>query len=173
MYTGQAVYKTNTFTYEGEVKGLSFHKKGKLIDYLEKLTYEGEFWEGRKNGKGKISYESGVQYEGEFLDDQPHGKGIRFLPNGVIYEGEFRKGKAYGQGRIFTEKFDIYEGIFTGDWVNAGDVFVDAEGNKLEESVDLMGNKHSKLLFYNGDVFERFINSMVREELGGDFAKIV
>jgi hypothetical protein len=38
-------------------------------------TYEGEFYAGRKKGKGKMSYSKGDTYEGTWLEDQPHGFG--------------------------------------------------------------------------------------------------
>ncbi len=151
---GLGLYKTTDYVYEGEMKGQSPHKRGKMVNFKENYTYEGEFWEGIKRGKGKIIFENGLTYEGDFLEDQPDGIGIRVLPNGVIYEGEFRKGKAFGKGRMFTEKFDIYEGVFIHDCVNKGDVFVDTEGNKLEYSYDSMSNKLCKVSFLNGDVFE-------------------
>jgi hypothetical protein len=45
--------------------------------------YEGEQHEGKKHGKGKITYSDGYTYEGDWKNDEQHGDGIATYPDGV------------------------------------------------------------------------------------------
>ena len=37
--------------------------------------YEGQWRQGKKHGKGKLTWPDGKNYEGRFVDDKPHGLG--------------------------------------------------------------------------------------------------
>ena len=41
--------------------------------------YEGEFLQGKKNGKGTYFWNNGNRYEGEYLNDSKHGKGVFYV----------------------------------------------------------------------------------------------
>lgn len=169
--TGQGIYTTRDFRYEGEMKNGAPHKFGKMINYRFNYEYEGEFWEGAQKGKGKITYMSGWTYEGDFLNNQPHGKGKRTDEQGVIYEGEFRNGLPHGKGKLYTDQSLIFEGAFTKGRVIIPELCIDEQGNKLEftdksnnpisypeKGEDhLFTDKECRLTFYSGEVFEGMI----------------
>jgi uncharacterized protein len=76
----------------------------------EHETYIGEFADGRKHGKGTLTYiDDGVEwqkYKGEFKWGEMHGKGtLTYIDDGVEwqkYKGEFKWGKMHGKGTILS-----------------------------------------------------------------------
>ena len=43
------------------------------------IEFEGEYLNGKRNGKGKEYYENGnIEFEGEYLDDKRNGKGKEY-----------------------------------------------------------------------------------------------
>jgi len=54
-------------------------KNGKGKEYFSirgELKFEGEYLNGRKNGKGKeYDYNDKLYYEGEYINGKRHGKG--------------------------------------------------------------------------------------------------
>ena len=67
-------------------------------------------------GNGELSYADGTVYEGEIFEGKPHGKGkLRYLDKAlyfdyvdledsrIIYEGEFFDGTPHGKGKIIDE----------------------------------------------------------------------
>lgn len=57
------------------------------------LIYEGEYRQGNKHGRGKISNHDGtVSYEGEFKDGLPHGNGTSYNTKSLPVSTEFIEG---------------------------------------------------------------------------------
>ena len=52
-------------------------------------TFEGEFKEGKLDGKGKHFYKDKLKYDGYFRNAKYDGKGIYYHSNGNKYDGEF------------------------------------------------------------------------------------
>ena len=79
---------------------------GKVYNLNTKiLIFEGEFLNGRKNGKGKEYYGNGIlKFEGEYLNGERNGKGKEYYDNGKLkFEGEYLKGKRWnGKGFNFN-----------------------------------------------------------------------
>lgn len=63
-------------------------------------SYEGEFFAGKKHGRGVYFFESGTRYEGEFKDDQMEGQGKLISKGGAVLEGDFRGGRLFGVGKM-------------------------------------------------------------------------
>ena len=42
--------------------------------------YEGDFLEGKYNGKGILRFPDGGYYDGDFVDDKYHGRGKLHFP---------------------------------------------------------------------------------------------
>ena len=80
----------------GEISG--YCKK-----YYEKIMiFEGEYLNGKKNGKVKEYHRSGqLIYEGEYLNGKKNGKVKEYDENGqLMFEGEYFNGKKWnGKGR--------------------------------------------------------------------------
>lgn len=76
-----------------------------------RISYEGEFSQGYKNGKGILVWETGARYEGDFLNDRITGKGIVVWKDGSRYEGNFFEDNHHGLGILIREGIE-YSGSF-------------------------------------------------------------
>ena len=86
-------YTDKYIIYENE-------RKGKLYNvYDERLLFEGEFLNGKKNGKGKeYGYYGDLIFKGEYLNGIINGKGKEYFDNGNIkYEGNYFNGFRHGE----------------------------------------------------------------------------
>ena len=66
-----------------------------------KLIFEGEYLNGKRNGKGKEYNDNNeLIFEGEYLNGKRNGKGKEYDYNGkLIFEGEYLNGKKWnGKG---------------------------------------------------------------------------
>ena len=97
-----------------EITGL---KESKIeIKQFPEGTYRGPLVNGKATGHGVLTYKKDdrfgrISYEGDFKDNKKHGKGTHKLANGVSYVGEFKDDKAHGQG---TMKWTA--GSYEGEW---------------------------------------------------------
>lgn len=67
-------------------------KKGSVLETCIGSVYEGEFSFGRRDGKGKITFPSGLIIEGTFLDGQPSGRcKVTSKLTKYSFEGNFNK----------------------------------------------------------------------------------
>ena len=97
--------------YIGEFKNMKKWGKGKLIS--DKIIYEGDFINNKKEGKGRIKFlESNVIYEGTFINDNIEGYGIFKYTNGNKYEGEVKNWKMNGNGAYKYRNGKILKGRF-------------------------------------------------------------
>ena len=112
LLNGKGIFldkKTNK--YIGEFKNMKKWGKGKLIS--DKIIYEGDFINNKKEGKGRIKFlESNVIYEGTFINDNIEGYGIFKYTNGNIYEGEVKNWKMNGNGAYKYRNGKILKGRF-------------------------------------------------------------
>jgi hypothetical protein len=76
-------------------------------------TYDGEVDKnGKKHGKGKMTYFNGEIYDGEWGNDKPNGMGKYVHPNGTTtYEGEFKDDEfsGYGEYKSAVQNRDGYK----------------------------------------------------------------
>ncbi len=88
-YHGRGVYCFNSGNksyYIGYFEDGFKHGSGKHFNADSSLIYEGEYYKGNYNGKGKI-YFNGVVYYGDFQNDMPHGFGVYTYQDGSRWEG--------------------------------------------------------------------------------------
>ena len=125
-YTGEATsdkiphgkgrkYKDDeSYSYEGDfVNGKANGKGTEIISNIDnKYVYVGDFVNGNFQGKGKIVWSNGNSYEGDFVQSFRSGKGIYTWTNGEIYEGDYNKNERTGTGKYIWANGDVYEGDF-------------------------------------------------------------
>ena len=112
---------------------IEYSKKLRFIENKYNKIFEGEYLNGKRNGKGK-EYETGrIIFEGNYLNGKRNGKGKEFgYCGGLIFEGEYLNGKRNGRGKEFADDKIIYEGDYLNDlkWNGKG---YDEDGNKIYE----------------------------------------
>ena len=54
--------------------------------------YVGDIINGKRTGKGTLTYINGDKYVGDFVDGEFHGKGTVFLKNGKKIKGKWLNG---------------------------------------------------------------------------------
>lgn len=88
---------------------------------LENVKYSkieiGEYKNDELNGFGKIYLGGLLSYEGEFKDNFKHGKGKTYYFNSTAleYDGEFKYDKRHGKGTSYSENGEV---IYSGEWTN-------------------------------------------------------
>ena len=106
------------------------------------MIYEGEYLNGKWNGKGKEYNEDGVLiYEGEYLDGKSNGKGKEYDNDGkIVFEGEYLNGRRWnGKGKSYDNYGYLrYEGEFLYDEEINGNLYVN---NKLEYTGQILFDK--------------------------------
>ena len=68
----------------------------------DKLLFEGEYVNGKRNVKGKEYYNDNIIFEGEYLNGIRNGKGKEYYKDKLIFEGEYLNGKIWnGKGKEY------------------------------------------------------------------------
>ena len=108
--------------------------------YFDTLIFEGEYLNGKRNGKGKeylpsISDDKRILFEGEYLNGKRNGKGKEYYyyPKTIKFEGEYLNGKRHGKGKEYNYKGNIkFEGEYFNnkEWTGKG---YDEDGNIIYE----------------------------------------
>jgi hypothetical protein len=108
---GYGIAKYNFGSYEGQFKDGNRNGKGSFEYTAGQFTgnkYVGDFYKDAFNGYGKITYTKSLYtdyYEGEFINNKRDGYGKSFERDGVIYEGNFSGGIFYGLGKKIKDGF--------------------------------------------------------------------
>lgn len=118
--SGQGSLKLgDALLYHGEWKNDSMDGKGYLIESGN--AYLGDFFAGKKHGKGKMTFQNGTIYEGDWNNDEKHGNGKCTYDTGDVYIGEWKDGKRHGQGKCKFADGTIFRGSWEDDgWVQSG-----------------------------------------------------
>ena len=115
-------YWNNDSKYAGELVNYQIHGHGvetySPTDQFNRVSFEGEFIEGKKVGNGTMIWKNGAKYIGGFSNDDLHGYGVEIFSatdesDRVRYEGEYKDGKKSGKGTMIwkNEKY-------VGEWLN-------------------------------------------------------
>lgn len=129
------------------------HGRG-ILKYANGDQYEGEFVDGKKEGKGKWTDRENNTYEGDWVKDKKHGHGVYKTVEGFIFEGEFANNKREGKGTIITPEKTKYVCSFKDD-EEVGEVeFFFANGDHaLGYIKDGYLCQNGRYEFKNGDVY--------------------
>jgi len=111
-------YYKNHDLYVGEWRNGQRWGKGKMSYAASKDWYEGEYVDNKAHGQGKYFFASSNDlYEGQFKRGLRHGQGTQTCSaDGSVYSGMWRKGKKHGLGMYkYAEEGDYFEGYFVND----------------------------------------------------------
>jgi S1-C subfamily serine protease/antitoxin component YwqK of YwqJK toxin-antitoxin module len=112
-----------TMKWEGSCLDGKAHGFGKLTKFKEdeyESTYEGEFRNGIREGKGTFTHKDGSIAKGVFNNGQLMGYGTRTGEDGSRYEGEFVNYRQHGKGIITMANGSKFEGFFVADRMYTG-----------------------------------------------------
>ena len=101
--------------YNGEFKNNLFEGTGEQVyeNYENhKITYEGQFKHGKREGKGKLSFDDGNYYEGNFKNDKFDGEGYFKFNDGREYKGNWKENEMNGEGVFIWNENQKYEGQY-------------------------------------------------------------
>lgn len=104
-----------SFTWDGEVLNNKAHGHGKAVRYINNelhSTFVGNYENGIRVGKGKLSWVDGRELECEFINNQATGQGRQTYPNGDIYTGKFINYIPHGNGKLEKANGVVIEGSF-------------------------------------------------------------
>ena len=121
---GRYVWKDGSF-YVGEFfDGLKcgFGKWRKTTAHRSN-TYEGQYYQDKKQGFGIFRWVSGNVYKGQYKDDEREGIGEMRWTDGSVYVGMWSRGIQHGYGRMWFPDGKLKEGLFEnnvykGTWEN-------------------------------------------------------
>jgi len=91
---GISIMKTKMFSYYGNGKKVNGD------------SYDGEWKEGKREGRGIYEFANGDSYDGEWKEDKPEGRGIQRWADGDYYDGEWKEGR----GIYKSANGDSYDG---------------------------------------------------------------
>ena len=60
-------------------------------------TYNGQMIDGKRDGRGVITFANGNSFEGDFKNDKIVGNGVFRWANGDVYTGSFKDDKRTGK----------------------------------------------------------------------------
>ena len=85
------------------------------IEYSDGKVYEGDLFNNKPHGAGKMKWVNENVYEGNFCDGVIEGMGRMIFSNGDVYEGNWENGKRNGKGSIV---YAANKQRYNGDWVD-------------------------------------------------------
>jgi antitoxin component YwqK of YwqJK toxin-antitoxin module len=112
-----------TFKWEGSCINGKADGYGKLTKFKNgeyESTYEGEFKNGIREGKGKFAYKDESILECKFINGQAIGLGTYELKDGNKYYGEIVNYREHGKGTFYYANGSKFEGFFVSDNLYTG-----------------------------------------------------
>ncbi len=83
-----------------------------LLTTSDQWIYEGDIWNGKKQGLGKYYLNGALIYDGNFENDLMDGMGKLYLEGRLVYDGEFLANYPDGFGTFYESDGEIYQGYF-------------------------------------------------------------
>ena len=153
--------------YEGDIKNMK--KDGKGIEKNKNYTYLGSFKDDLRHGKGKIIFNEGEEYyEGEFTNGKMTGYGFYKWANNNTYKGQFLDGNLHGKGIFKWNDGNEYEGDYVNN-IKEGQGEYRCKNGKKYKGPYKNGKQHGIgiLTTPNGESFEVEYNDgkVVRKDL--------
>lgn len=150
---GEFLYLKFFYKYKGQFNNFEYHGYG-LLEVDNVFIYSGEFYYGKKDGFGEITFgkydyrEEGTTYEGYFKSGYFHGWGVFKKKDGFKQEGYWSLDKYLGKKLIVK-----------GDCKNGFGVYTLEDGSRYEgEFKD--GKKNGNGIFIYGSKSKTFDNEV-------------
>ena len=104
-------YKRKSGKYK--IKGINGNGKEYLLN-TNILIFDGEYINGKRNGRGKEFEEGIIKFEGEYKNGKRTGEGtsIEYNRGKKIFVGEYKEGKRNGKGKRYYNGLLIFEGEY-------------------------------------------------------------
>ena len=97
--------------YKGDF--INYLRNGNGVDCFGNTKYEGGFVNDKRDGYGKIVFESGDVYEGSFKEDKFNGQGrYKWKNTGHEYIGDYLNGQFHGKGLYKWSENEYYKGEY-------------------------------------------------------------
>nr|XP_039274128.1 radial spoke head 10 homolog B-like [Styela clava] len=114
--TGYGTYKwPDGSVYEGEVSNGFRHGVGVFRSPQQGVSYSGQWYLGKRHGRGIMNYSEQSWYEGDWVNNARHGFGVRRYRTGNVFEGRWTNDKRHGEG---TMRWLATNETYRGMWEN-------------------------------------------------------
>jgi hypothetical protein len=132
---------TGTGVAEWRVGGKVDHSEGEYSDGKKNGRgvyrsangdrYTGEFRDDKFNGRGVMIFAKGGRYDGDWRDGKANGRGVFYLANGARYDGEWKDDRQHGRGTLTLPDGNWYEGEWRDGRANGRGVYMRTDGNRF------------------------------------------
>ena len=139
-------------SYEGEIQNDLFNGFG-IYKWDKNKQYEGNWKNGKMNGKGKMLYSDGSFYEGDFVDNLRCGFGKYVWNKNKYYEGQWNNNKQNGKG-IYNKNGYIIKGF----WIDGK--IISGHNNRKNSKRTENNNKNNLKEENEHSITNRTINSI-------------
>ena len=111
-YDNGDVYRGETDD-KGRPHGKGIYTHHDEEDQVQTGTYNGEWKDGQKHGKGSHRYRNGDVYDGPWVNGKRHGKNGKYTyhnKSSTEYVGDWEKDMKQGHGVMLFDNGDKYDG---------------------------------------------------------------
>lgn len=104
-----------------------------VFEYNPELGYNGEYKDGRRDGKGVFKAKNGSTYEAHWKQDTLVGQGVYTDAKNNIFEGSWEKGKKEGKFIITNPKGEHIESYWKHDTIMPDGYLLDNDFNRIKQ----------------------------------------
>jgi hypothetical protein len=144
---GRGIYKGDKIDGEwkdDQFEGVVVHK------FANGDKYEGEFIFDGRVGKGKMKYfgTGGKEYDGNWLNGKWQGKGVLTFWDGERYDGEWQNGLKQGKGLLILADGHKYDGQWRNDKKDGRGIYTSSDGGHKYDGEWKNDQKNGKGIFH-------------------------
>jgi hypothetical protein len=119
----------------GCVSGSCENGSGTYV-YSNGYRFEGDFVNGKREGRGLLTEPDGGTYDGMWSNDEFNGQGTYVWQDGAKYTGEWKNGIQDGYGIYFYANGDKYAGYFKNNKFQGKGTYTWANGETFTGSFE-------------------------------------